>query len=109
MATAFLTPAGRDRAAPIVFCLTVVLPLVLAALILLDGVIRLPGADESAIVWFERLDVMVPALWPSGTPQRHPETLRPFMDLRYSPYLSGFPTAFLDKHHFIDRVEDMSP
>lgn len=59
------------------------------AIIVADGVLRARQADHQALLWFETLDLSSVALYPSGTPQRHPETLWPGMAARFSPWLPG--------------------
>jgi hypothetical protein len=61
------------------------LPLLIAAAIGTDIRWRAGLADRAAVLWFERLDLSLPALWPAGTPRRHPETLWPGVDLRLMP------------------------
>jgi hypothetical protein len=61
------------------------LPLLIATAIVTDNRRRARQADQAAALWFERLDLSLPALWPAGTPQRHPETLWPGVDLRLMP------------------------
>lgn len=57
-------------------------------IVMADAVLRARQADHQAVLWLEALDLSAVALYPSGTPQRHPETLWPGMEIRFSPWLS---------------------
>jgi len=65
--------------------------LALVVIMFADGVLRARQADHQALLWFNTLDLSSVALYPSGTPQRHPETLWPGMGARFSPGLPGLP------------------
>lgn len=49
-----------------------------------DLFLRLPQRNDSAPVWMRELTLSAPALWPAGSPLRHPETLHPGVDLRHT-------------------------
>jgi hypothetical protein len=68
-------------------------PLLVVLLMMADGWLRARHDEQIAAAWFERLDLSLPALWPSGTAHRHPETLWPGVDLRLSPLLPPDPFA----------------
>jgi hypothetical protein len=68
----------------LLFLLLIAVPL---AVIVTDGMLRARHAHQPAATWIDALDLSSPALWPSGTPQRHPELSGPGRDLRFSPWL----------------------
>jgi hypothetical protein len=39
--------------------------------------------DDAAGVWMQAMALSTPALWPAGSPVRHPETVHPGVDLRF--------------------------
>ena len=41
--------------------------------------------------WMKILTLSAPALWPAGSPMRHPETMHPSIDLRFSPGVEHVP------------------
>lgn len=49
-----------------------------------DLLIRKDKGATEASRWMMSLDLSAPALWSAGTPLRHPETLHPGIDLRYT-------------------------
>ena len=49
--------------------------------------LRARRQEQSAVRWMRVLDLSSPALWPSGTALRHPETVVPGVDLRHAPFL----------------------
>lgn len=56
-----------------------------------DLLLRAPPRDDTAAAWMNALKLTTPALWPAGSPTRHPETLHPAVDLRFSPGLETTP------------------
>ncbi len=49
-----------------------------------------PQDDGGASAWMKAMTLSAPALWTAGSPQRHPETVHPGVDLRFS---AGLVTA----------------
>ncbi|BBO77281.1 hypothetical protein DSCW_46980 [Desulfosarcina widdelii] len=49
-----------------------------------DLLIRKDKGATEASRWMMSLALSAPALWSAGTPLRHPETLHPGIDLRYT-------------------------
>ena len=41
--------------------------------------------------WMKTLALSAPALWPAGSPMRHPETVHPAVDLRLVPGMETAP------------------
>ena len=39
--------------------------------------------QQTAGKWMRTLSLSAPALWPAGSPMRHPETVHPGVDLRF--------------------------
>jgi hypothetical protein len=56
-----------------------------------DWLLRVPHQDDAARVWMNALTLSAAALHPAGTPIRHPETMHPAVDLRFSPGLETAP------------------
>jgi hypothetical protein len=46
--------------------------------------------NDSAGLWMKAMNLSAPALWTAGSPTRHPETVHPGVDLRFS---AGLVTA----------------
>ena len=46
--------------------------------------------NNSASAWMRTMNLSAPALWTAGSPMRHPETVHPGVDLRFS---AGLVTA----------------
>ena len=46
---------------------------------------------EEAEAWMRAFSLSAPALWPAGSPLRHPETLHPGIDLRMAPGMERLP------------------
>jgi hypothetical protein len=65
--------------------------ILLLALLGVDLFFRLPGQTKEAELWMERFSLSTPALWTAGSPMRHPETVHPGVDLRFSPGLEFVP------------------
>ena len=78
---------GARRLLTIAILVSVLVVLVAAA----DGLLRAPHQDEAARVWMNALALSAPALWVAGSPMRHPETVHPGVDLRYSPGVGTAP------------------
>ena len=53
--------------------------------------LRVPHQDNAARAWMRELSLSSPALWSAGGPMRHPETVHPAVDLRFSPGLGTAP------------------
>jgi len=53
--------------------------------IVADLFCRTPRQTAAAGQWIRALCLSGPALWPSGSPLRHPETVHPGVDLRFAP------------------------
>lgn len=56
-----------------------------------DLFLRVPHQGFTASQWMKELKLSAPALWTAGTPMRHPETIHPGVDLRFSPGLEISP------------------
>lgn len=56
-----------------------------------DLLLRAPHQGEDAKVWMRALALSTPALWPAGSPGRHPETIHPAVDLRFAAGLENVP------------------
>lgn len=54
-----------------------------------DWVLRVPHQDGAAKTWMKALSLSAPALYAAGSPMRHPETVHPAVDLRFSPGLGS--------------------
>lgn len=69
--------------------LTAALVVVLMALLVITGAtLRRPQQTQS---WTAAFSLAAPALWPAGTPRRHPETVHPGVDLRWCAGLDATP------------------
>ena len=55
-----------------------------------DLLLRNAHQDDSAGAWMKAMTLSAPALWTAGSPMRHPETVHPGVDLRFS---AGLVTA----------------
>lgn len=42
-----------------------------------------PRPESQTGLWMTRFQLATPALWPAGTPQRHPATVHPGVNLQY--------------------------
>jgi len=51
---------------------------------------RVAHRNDSANAWMRTMNLSAPALWTAGGPMRHPETVHPGVDLRFS---AGLVTA----------------
>ncbi|MCB2144978.1 MAG: hypothetical protein KQI81_00795 [Deltaproteobacteria bacterium] len=51
---------------------------------------RIAHQDDGASAWMRTMNFSAPALWTAGSPMRHPETVHPGVDLRFS---AGLVTA----------------
>ena len=49
-----------------------------------DLALRARTQDDASAAWMKAMNLTAPALWPAGTPMRHPETAHPGVDLRFS-------------------------
>jgi hypothetical protein len=56
-----------------------------------DRLLRVDHQNDNAIIWMRTMNLSAPALWPAGSPMRHPETLHPGVDLRFSAGLVAIP------------------
>lgn len=69
--------------------------IVASGLVLIAVVMHLAwlGSRHHADVgpWMKILTLSAPALWPAGSPMRHPETVHPAIDLRHIPGLERSP------------------
>jgi hypothetical protein len=55
-----------------------------------DMSLRQARQEDSAGAWMKAMALSAPALWPAGSPMRHPETVHPGVDLRFT---AGLVTA----------------
>lgn len=78
---------GARRLLIIAMGATLLTGLTMAAALLL----RAPRQDEAAGMWMKALTLSAPALWTAGSPMRHPETVHPGVDVRFSPGLVASP------------------
>ena len=91
----------RTRRLWALYLLAVLAPLLI---ITADSLLRARQADREALLWFEALDLSSVALYPSGTPQRHPETLWPGMGIRLTPWMPG---TLLQDMQVMDRTASL--
>lgn len=56
-----------------------------------DWALRRSRQNDAAKSWMNALTLSAPALYPAGNPVRHPETVHPAVDLRFSPGLGTPP------------------
>lgn len=56
-----------------------------------DLFLRVDHQNDGARAWMKTMTLSAPALWPAGSPMRHPETVHPGVDLRFSPGLMAAP------------------
>jgi len=56
-----------------------------------DMLVRVSPQDSSAPAWITAFSPSAPALWPAGTPMRHPETVHPGVNLRFAAGLEIVP------------------
>lgn len=69
-----------------------VLASALVALVIIgDRALRGSHQDDDARAWMTALSLSAPALYAAGDPMRHPETVHPAVDLRFSPGLGTAP------------------
>ena len=88
--------AGQDQPAP---CrnarrLLLVAAAVTSLLILaVSAHLLRPGLDghDAPERWMKALSLSTPAMWTAGSPMRHPETVHPGIDLRYTPGVETLP------------------
>jgi len=53
--------------------------------------VRTHHDQATAERWMQTLSLSAPALWPAGSPRRHPETLHPGIDLRHAVGVEPLP------------------
>ncbi|VTR69662.1 hypothetical protein DESC_770037 [Desulfosarcina cetonica] len=86
---AWPAPCGPARRW-LVFCAAIsLLFLLMTGMLLVSRRAHPPQAPT--ITWMQAFTRSRPALWPAGSPDRHPETLHPGIDLRIAPGLEGTP------------------
>ena len=56
-----------------------------------DLLLRVAQEDDNASAWMKAMTLSAPALWTAGNPMRHPETVHPGVDLRFSAGLVAAP------------------
>ena len=56
-----------------------------------DLLLCAPNQGEETKIWMHVLSLSTPALWPAGSPRRHPETIHPAVDLRFAAGLENVP------------------
>ena len=56
-----------------------------------DQLLRVAHEDDNASAWMKAMTLSAPALWTAGSPMRHPETVHPGVDLRFSAGLVAAP------------------
>lgn len=93
--TAAMAGGNRLRWARRLVALALLVPLGAVVLVGGDTWLRSADQDRAAIQWMQDLDLTTPAFWPAGTPQRHPETMTPAVDLRLTPFF-GVPVGLSD-------------
>jgi hypothetical protein len=73
--------------------LTVAVLAIALAVLIIAGDRTLLGSrqDDDAGAWMTALTLSAPALYAAGSPMRHPETVHPAVDLRFSPGLETAP------------------
>jgi hypothetical protein len=78
---------GARRLLVVVLGTSLLMAMGLTADLLLRSVYQ---ADEAKI-WMRALSLSTPALWPAGSPGRHPETIHPAVDLHFAAGLESVP------------------
>lgn len=78
---------GARRLLAVVLGASLLMTMGLTADLLLRSVYQ---ADEARI-WMRALSLSTPALWPAGSPGRHPETIHPAVDLHFAAGLESVP------------------
>ena len=56
-----------------------------------DLSLRADHREDGASAWMKAMTLSAPALWIAGSPMRHPETVHPGVDLRFSAGLVAAP------------------
>lgn len=72
-------------------CLIVLTGALSVLMVAADLLLDLSNRDDAAAAWMQTLTLTTPALWQAGSPARHPETVHPGVDLRFSPGLESAP------------------
>ena len=78
---------GARRLLAITITVSGLILLTTAADLLWEGYHR----HETDIKWMKPFALSAPALWPAGSPMRHPETVHPAVDLRFTPGMEATP------------------
>ena len=79
---------GARRLLMVAVSASMLLVLAIAA----DRLLRAAHQDDGgASAWMKVMTLSAPALWTAGSPMRHPETLHPGVDLRFSAGLVAAP------------------
>ena len=65
--------------------------LLVAMSLIADLQLRAAHQGEEAKIWMCTLSLSTPALWPAGSPGRHPETIHPAVDLHFAAGLESVP------------------
>lgn len=78
---------GARRLLMVVVSTSVLLMLATAA----DQMLGVPRTEGSVGAWMKAMTLSAPALWTAGSPMRHPETVHPGVDLRFSAGLVAAP------------------
>lgn len=76
---------GAKRLLIIAICISLLVSLATAA----DLVLRVHHQDDATGACMKAFALSTPALWPAGDPLRHPETVHPGVDLRFSAGLES--------------------
>jgi hypothetical protein len=79
------------RAARRLLIITISASMLLVLVTATDLLLRVAHQDDSAGAWMKAMTLSAPALWTAGSPERHPETVHPGVDLRFSAGLETAP------------------
>ena len=79
--------SARLQGARRLLTLALVLSTVVVAAVAADLWLRAADRNRPDQAWMQILTLSAPALWPAGTARRHPETMHPGVDLRFTPGL----------------------
>jgi hypothetical protein len=83
-------PAPCRGARRLLLCASIAVMLMVLA-VTADMLMRASRQDGNTPAWMAAFSPSVPALWPAGTPVRHPETVHPGVNLRFAAGLEIVP------------------
>ena len=71
--------------------LSIIFSMFVALAIAMDISVRSSHQADRSREWMQALNLSAPALWPAGTPMRHPEAMHPGVVLEFAPGLVSAP------------------